>query len=358
MNKHSVKSIVLATLAAVLLSALQPYLFMFSFIVCFAPIMIAVLYAWGGIIPAAVLSAGTVISLTNFAAVSQMVSPGMMALAALIVLVVPGLVSVCMMKKRLPFFRRMQAAVGIQIAALLGCAAFISLGLKIDLVDAMIGFFRQTVELTPPDMRMYLLENFAMTGMLNQESIEALTTGIVTVSDMNRAFEQAFDQMGYFFRQIMMALMLFSGTLTGILMTSLSSRIPARRGDEDAPPHVPLHDWFLPSHAVSGIAVCYVSGFVLQWMNLDQAMAVTAVINAISMVLLIIQGMAAILRRFNEVHTGKVARVLLIGGALLFASTFLQLAGIMSALFGRKGAISGWMRRRAEEMENNRKDDE
>ncbi len=359
MKKHSVKSIVLATLTALLLSAIQPSLFMTTMFICIAPIMISVLHAWGGVIPSAVLAAGTVGSLAWFAAQSGAVSPMLAALGALIVLVVPGLASVYMAEKKLPFFRRLLSAVGIQTAALLGCAAYISAGLNIDLVEAIISFFRTTVELSPVSMRMEMLQYFSVYGMLTEESIEALTTGIVTNSDMTRVFDQVFDQMTYVFRQMMLGMLMFSGMMSGILMTSLSSRIPYSRGDEDAAPHVPLHEWHLPSHLVGGMAVCYLAGFVLQLMKVDEALAVTAVVNLLSGTLLIIQGMAAILRRFREVGAGKVARVCLIGGSLLFANTFLQIAGILSALFGRKGAISGWMRRRAEEMENDdRKDDE
>ena len=87
-------------------------------------------------------------------------------------------------------------------------------------------------------------------------------------------------------------------------------------------------------------------------------MAVMVVFSLLASYLCIIQGMAAITRRFREVGAGKGARIGLIGASLVFAPTFLQYAGIASALFGRKGVVSTWMRKKMEEIEKDREDDD
>ena len=113
--------------------------------------------------------------------------------------------------------------------------------------------------------------------------------------------------------------------------------------------------WFLPPRVVPGVAVCMLTAFALQYMKVDGALAVTAVFTTLTSTLCVIQGIAAINRRFRETGAPPGVRAGLTVAGLLFAMNFLEIAGAMSALFGRNGAISTWMRKR---MEENRKDDD
>ena len=51
-------------------------------------------------------------------------------------------------------------------------------------------------------------------------------------------------------------------------------------------------------------------------------------------------------------------RIGLTTAAVLFAGSFMEMAGMASALFGRKGAVSTWMKNKMKEIEENRKDDD
>ena len=358
MKKPSVKSIILATIVALLVSWLQPSIFMTSMFICIAPIAMTALYAWGGWIPAAVLAAGTVGSLGWFASLTEAVSPALAGLGAAVVLVLPGVVGIVLLEKRLKFFHRMMISIGVQTAALLACVSVVYLGMKVDLVDAMMSFMRTGIEQMPTDLLTTVLQYFAMYGILTEESITELTTGIVLWSDVERVLDQAFEYLTYQFRTTMPAFLMFSGLVSGILTTTIPSRICARRGEEPQLDHVPMHQWFLPAKAVGCTALCWGTGIAMQYMNVDGALALTAVFSLLGTTLCMIQGIAALSRRFREVGTGRGVRIALIAAGLLFAATFVELYGALSALFGRKGAISSWMRKRTEEMENNRKDDD
>lgn len=358
MKGHSVQSILLATLAAVVLAAIQPFVFMFSMMLCVAPVVLAVLYAWGGVLPAAVFSVGTVGSLAALGASGGAVSPALAGLGALCALVAPGAAAVYLLEKRLPFFRRMLIAIGVQTAALLACAAVIYLGMKLDLVDMITGYLREMLMQQPEEVKLMFLEGCYRAGMLTEESIRELTTGIRLPSDIRDAIDQVMELSNYQLKQSLPGMLMGSGVLSGILMTYFPSLISVRRGAEPVVPHVPLYGWFMPTHLIGGVAVCLVSGVVLRLMGNQSAMAVMLVFSLLASYLCIIQGMAAITRRFREVGAGKGARIGLIGAALVFAPQFLEFAGIASALFGRKGAVSLWMRKRMEEMEKNREDDD
>lgn len=356
--KPSVKGLLLATLVALLVVSIQPAFFMTSMLLCIAPIAIALLYAWAGWIPAGIASLGTVASLAWFAGVSGAVTPVLAVLGAALVLVMPGIVSIILMERHMPFFRRMAIAVGAQLAALLSCVAFVYLGMGVDLVDALTGMMRSSIEYMPQEAIEYFLNMYYYSGMLTEESVKELTSGILLRSDVMNIFDQVFELTNYQLKQVMPAMLINSGLVSGVLMTALPGLIARKRGFAAETAYTPVHDWFLPSRAVGGLTVCMVTGFVLNLMKIEGAGGVLIVFSQIVSTLCIIQGIAAITRRFRLVGAGKAARIGLVIAALLFASQFLEMVGMLSALFGRKGAVSGWMRSRMKEMEENRKDDE
>lgn len=356
--KPSVKSVLLASLIALLVVMIQPSFFMASMLVCIAPIAISLLYAWAGWIPAGIASAGTAASLTWFASISGVVNPALAFVGAVLVLVMPGIVSIVMMEKRIGFFKRMIAAAAAQTAALLGCVAFVYLGMGIDLVDALTEMMRSTVEYMPQEMIEQFLNMYYYSGMLTQESVEELTGGVLLWADVMKVFDQVFELTNYQLKQIMPAMLINSGLVSGILMTAVPSLITRKRGFEPPVPHVPVHEWFLPARAVGGLTVCMVTGFVLNLMKVDGAAGVVIVFSQVVSTLCIVQGIAALTRRFRDAGSGKGVRIGLTVAALLFASQFLEMVGMASALFGRRGAVSTWMRNKMKEMEENRKDDD
>lgn len=361
MPRPSVKSVLLASLAALLVVMIQPSFFMVSMLICIAPIAIALLYAWAGWVPAGIAAVGTAASLTWFASLSGAVNPALACLGALIVLVAPGVVSIVLLEKRLDFFKRMIAAVLLQTAALLGCVAVIYLGLGVDLVDALTGMMRTSVEYLPSEIIMQFLEMYYYSGMLTEESIEELTKGVLLHADVMKIFDQVFELTNYQLKQVMPAMLINSGLISGVLTTALPSAVTRKRGFEPTVPHVPVHEWFLPARAVSGVAVCLLTGVVLNMMKVEGASGVTVVFSQLGSTLFIIQGVAALTRKFRQSGAGKGARIGLTTAAVLFAGQFLELVGMASALFGSHGAISTIIRRKMkeiEESEENRKDDD
>ena len=219
--KTSVGSVLLAVLAALFVVMIQPSLFMTAMLVCIAPIAIALLYAWAGWIPAGVASVGTIASLTWFAGVGG-INQMLAGLGAALVLVLPGVASIVLMEKRVGFFKRMAIAAGVQTAALLGCVAFIYLGMGLDLVDLLTGMMRASVEYMPQEIIEGMLNVYYAGGMLNEESVKELTSGILLRADVMKIFDQVFDLTNYQLKQVMPAMLLNSGLISGVLMPAKS----------------------------------------------------------------------------------------------------------------------------------------
>lgn len=356
LKKPTAKRLIGALAIALLISVTQPITAAFIVPVCVVPVLISILYAWAGWIPAAVASVGTVLSLTNLAVQMGLSEyAGLIALGCVCVLVLPAVVSCVLLEKRQPFFRRMAVSVFVQTAMLLGCVAVIYLGFKVDLVDAVIDLFSSAVLWMPEDAILMLVQNFAMTGMLNAESMEMIESGFLTGEQMAQLFAQAFDTMRYLYKLTMPAMLMSSSLLTGVLMTTGPGLICARRGDEPQVDYLPMSGWFMPSRMVGGLAVCLITGYALQWMEVSGAEAAAMTISTLCGTALTLQGIAALSRGLKQSGRKRGARIAMILAGLALASTFVQIAGAMSALFGRKGAISGWMRKR---MEEKRKEDD
>lgn len=358
MPKPSVKGVLLASLIALIVVMLQPSFFMTSMLVCIAPIAIALLYAWAGWLPAGIVSVGTVASLAWFAGISGAVSPLLAGLGAALALVAPGIVSIVLMEKRIGFFRRMIAAVLTQTAALLACVAVVYLGLGVDLVDALTGTMRASVEYMPQEMIESFLNMYYYSGMLTEESMKELSGGILLRADVMKIFDEVFELTNYQLKQIMPALLINSGLVSGILMTALPGLVAGKRGFDAESAYKPVHEWFLPSRAVGGLTVCMVTGLALSLMEIEGATGVLVVFSQVVTTLCVVQGIAAIARRFRKTGAGLGTRIALTTAAVVFASQFMQMVGMASALFGSRGAISTWMRNRMKEMEENRKDDD
>ncbi len=391
LRRPSVKSILLASLAAVALSLAQPVLLVFCINICITPILIALLYAWAGWIPAILASAGTVGMLAGMggslpsmmsrvealgkipgitggmsaeivAAVARVMGAvndvpfsgavaGGFALCGLIALVLPGWVSILMLRRRRPFYQGLLTAVGTQIIMLTAVVCLCYLGYRVDLAERVIGFMRGMADITTQSAQLQLIDNFYLNGLLTREAYEKVATGIVTSGDIKTLLNQGFDNLAYQLRLRLPSLLLTSGLATGLFLHTLPSLVCVRRGDEPQVDYHPISDWRLPARAVTGILVCVATGFILQLMQVEGAAVVTMTIMQVAQMLCMVQGAAALSRRFKETGISRGKRIALIAAGVLLAGGFIAFLGAASALLGRKGMITAWMKRKAKERQ-------
>ena len=381
MAKYDKKTILYASLAALGLTLCYSILISASMMVWLIPVAIAALYAWGGPIPAAVLSVGTVFMTVNLGntlpdlAGIQAVPVPVSALGALLVLVLPAVAVIFVTGKKLPFAQRMAAGIGAQSAALLLGAGIISLS-GIDVVNALLGVMRGMVDkILPPDMAVSVLQMFGTVGLLTKETIADVNTLIEQFSRidpvqlytmgytlsaeqmqmLSGALDQAFEHFNYYLHQIMPAMLLHGGLLTGVVMTTFSGWIIKRRDAESDLEHVSVETWQVPRQALGMLLTGLIAGLVMQYMETDSALAVTTVFSMLLTDLLMIQGLAALLRLFAKAGASRGFKIGVLIGVMLLAASVLETVGAMSALLGSEGVISKWMRKRMEEY---RKEDD
>ncbi len=376
------KTVLYASLTALGLTLCYSILLSSSTMVWLIPVAITALYAWGGVIPAVILSVGSMYmtvslgqTLPDLAGV-QAVSPMLCALGALLILVLPAAAAITAIEKKLPFAQRMAVGIAAQSGALLLGAGAIYLVAGVDLVNALAGVLRGIVDtVLPPDLAVSVLQIFSTAGLLTKETVSNLnvlleqfervdpaqlymmgyTLSAEQMQLLTGALDQAFEYFAYYLRQILPAMLLHSGLLTGVVMTTLSGFIMKRRDAECTLEHKSVATWQVPRQPMGMMLVGLISGIAMQYAGMDQALAVTSVFSMLLTALLTIQGLAALLRLFERAGVGRGFKIGMPIAMVIFASSVLEMAGVMSALFGSHGVISLWMKKR---MEESRKEDD
>ena len=376
------KAVLWASLTALGLTLCYSILLSSSTTVWLIPVAIAALYAWGGVIPAVLLSVGSIYMTVSLGqtlpdlAGTQAVGMFPAALGALLVLVLPAAAAITAIEKKLPFARRMSVGIASQIGALLLAAGVIYLGAGVDLVDALAKVLRGIVDTVfPPDMAVSVLQIFSTAGLLTKETITDVNTllgqfeqvdpiqlyamGYTLSAEqmqlLTGALDQAFESLTYYLKQIMPAILLHSGLVTGVVMTTLSGFIMKRRDAECALDHKSIATWQVPRQPMGMMIVGLITGIAMQYAGMDQALAVTTVFSMLLTALLTIQGLAALLRLFERAGVSKGMKIGMPILLFIFAAPMLETAGALSALLGSHGVISLWMKKR---MEESRKEDD
>ena len=376
------KAVLWASLTALGLTLCYSILLSSSTTVWLIPVAIAALYAWGGVIPAVLLSVGSIYMTVSLGqtlpdlAGTQAVGMFPAALGALLVLVLPAAAAITAIEKKLPFARRMSVGIASQIGALLLAAGVIYLGAGVDLVDALAKVLRGIVDTVfPPDMAVSVLQIFSTAGLLTKETITDVNTllgqfeqvdpiqlyamGYTLSAEqmqlLTGALDQAFESLTYYLKQIMPAILLHSGLVTGVVMTTLPGFIMKRRDAECALDHKSIATWQVPRQPMGMMIVGLITGIAMQYAGMDQALAVTTVFSMLLTALLTIQGLAALLRLFERAGVSKGMKIGMPILLFIFAAPMLETAGALSALLGSHGVISLWMKKR---MEESRKEDD
>lgn len=354
-KRYPVGRVILACVIGILTGTFQPMMLMMSMTLCVMPIVICVLYAWAGFIPAAVSAAVTLVSTASSASLLG-IDPLLLTAGALLLMIAPAAAMIYASEKRMKFFHRLAVGIGVQTAALLLGVTVVYVVLKIDLIEMLTATMREGMNMLPGGSVMVVLEQFKMYGLLTEESLAELSGGILTAGDITKVLDQGFEMLTYMLKQVMLAAVLSSGLISGMLMTMLTSRIRRNCGYQTAAEHVMVDHWHMPPSVVGMLAAGAAAGYFMQFSGVSGSEAVTMVFTVLTMELLVVQGIAAISRGFREVNASALSRLGLIAASLLMMPSFLEMVGIFSLLMGREGVIRKWMKKRIEQRES--EDDE
>ncbi len=185
--------------------------------------------------------------------------------------------------------------------------------------------------------------------MMDAESSSAVLAGSFTAQEGLQLLHDIFDRTGEALRLGLPAMLVSSGIITGILAALLPGRVCARRGDDLE--YVPVSGWFLPAQLAVGLLVALATALILQGAGVNGSESVLPAVLTGGEVIFAVAGAAAMSRQFKKNGRPPVFRAVIIILALALVSRLMALIGIYSALFGQKGLISGYIRKKAEERD-------
>ena len=310
----------------------------FAMICVIGTVLTSVFFAWGGFAPALLYLGASAASCAAFYGAG-------MGAGALLLAGVPSGILIYMTYKRFPFFTRLNAAVISQLAVMFLLIVAMYIGLGQSIVEALTSRVTAWVENMDPALNRLMLRQFAMTGAgvyMTQETAMQILAGEMSDADTLAALKGIFEITGEALRLGLPAMLISSGIVTGVLAAGFSGRICARRGDDID--YQPVRKWFLPHQVTVGVLVILLTAFVLSAAKVNGAEALMAAALTAGETIATVAGAACISRMLSERGVTPGFRVALIVGLVLLLGRAVAIAGIVSALFGRRGLITGRMK--------------
>ena len=340
MNKRSLAAVLVSSLVGLLAGAAQVFYIGFFPVCVLGTVLAALFFAWGGWLPAALYLA------TSLASVGWLFGAGIAGATALIV-AVPSVVIIGMLWRRASFSMRLKGAIGVQLTTFLALICILYFMAQRDLISVLIELINNWIESLPASLRLVLAQQFALSGIITGDAAQSVVEGSLSAAEVLTALRECIETQGNLLRLRLPGLLLSSGLLTGVLAVALPDCVCARRGDTID--YVPFSDWHMPHQATVGALVCLAATGVLLLFKVNGAEAVWNALVIAGGAGCVVIGAAALDRRMKAVGRGKVFRAILIGLGVVFVQGLIMICGVYSALLGRQGLISGFIRRKKDE---------
>ena len=339
MKRRSVGTMVGATILALVFGAIQPFTVALSMLVMITPVVLCTLYFWAGLLPALVCA------VSSLASLELTYGAGFMW-GGFVTMIIPAAVGIYLLRSRRGYFTSMQITAGTQLFTLVVVAACLYLTSGKSLVDLFIARYREWLEAMNPALSDLVLAQSSALGLVSDKVYKAVQAGEALTEELRTsAMEELFSKLEYSFKLGLPAMMLTSSLLTGVLAVALPTRICVRRGDEPEYSYVPLTEWFIPGKTTMGLLCALITCLILELIDVPGADSVNAAFSSVVYLLCALQGMAAVARALKARGWTRGKRAAVLALLYLFATDALRLIGAASALFGRQGAISGWIKK-------------
>jgi len=337
LKKPTTGKLVAGIIFALIAGVLDIFLLPFSMFALALPVLISALYAWAGIIPAAVAS-------ITAAGVMAFTFGPFMLWAVPLALVAPAVIVIYLLERGEPFFKRLRIGLFAQFLAVALTLGFAYMILKVDLADALINYLQGMFVDQPHELLDMFLDGMAAMG-LSEFAIEGERSAAQRAEQLNWLLDRLLVSLKYALPSVIIS----SCAFTAMLTTHWSALIRAKRGDERSEGFMPLSEWRVPNNVVLGAAGCLAFSIILAVMGVAGAESLVNVVLTVFYMILAVQGFSGVLRRMKARGIARRARNLFIILVLLFGDTrvfqildtksILRLIGIYITLFGSGGAI-------------------
>lgn len=302
------------------------------------PIFIAFLWLWSG-------WPGAVASSVSTLGMSVLIGGWPMATAVGAVMVLPGWLSASLVFRRMRFYSGIKASVGIQLGLLIAVLIAAWLYVKGNLVDVAMNALRASLDSSPI--------TGALLAMLGQMGFFGAQTGLdfsaaLDAVQQKQLLDAMFSAYTAQYKLTAPAMLLHTGLVTGSLSYLLPVYVCARRGDEPTVSFAHPHEWRLSANTIIGLPVCVGVSLVLNELGVSGADALYVALVNVLFLALTVQAIGAVSRWMRAAGFTPGKRVLLVLAMILFTQVVLRLIGVYSALFGSKGLISTYIKKRTE----------
>ena len=308
------------------------------------------LYAFGGIIPAAVSM------LLNVAAFGILFDvPG--ALVACLGFTLPSAYIIRNLRWRIPFPKLAASAIGAQILGTLAALAAAYAFIGSDIIGALSGLIRDLLDMLPLGFTDYLLDMMYGIESVPETLTEIqLAEGILTAERRAMFLDAYVTDISANLRLVLPGELLAASCLTGVV----ASAWPAKLMDRRAPvtgAYIPMARWFTPMTISLGLLATFIVTWLLSLTGFKGGDAAQVTVQALLYLVLRIQAAVSVERRMKRQNMHPALRVTVI---LMLEIVLTELAiyyGAFSAMFGTTGAAiqmqAARMRNKPDNNDNN-----
>jgi len=344
--RRSVGKIVIGIVIAVILGVLHPFTLVFQVMmplsVSIMTMAAAVLYVYGGLIPAATLcTVGTLLAFLGYGPQT--------GAATLPLIVLPAAVIIFGIRAKKPFFEQMKLGQAAGILGAVAAMALITLFFGDEFVSLVVAQVKDTFEM----MKDLMLE--AVNIYLPAESA-------ISMEEFSGIYYDMFRLMQEYYESNLLANLISGAVYTVAISVLWGNWLAARRGEATTESFRGLCDWFLPSNLTWGLLLMLICSALLLQFPVRGNAEVWAIVSSLCGTVFSIQGFAALDRRMKAGGSSGKRRTTMIVLLVLFGSyatqmitgmtifSIMALVGGASAAFGRNGAARPWINKIKENM--------
>gem|GEM_PF-3549160 len=336
LRKFTIGRQALGCAISVFVGLAQPALFQ----VVLQPLLTALIYAYFGPVAALFMFlAGTGSAAINFGAEFALIG----GLAS----VIPASVVLYGLTRRKPYFQRMRDAILAQFAAIVLALAYAYFRTEGDLLGFAGAGLDAMLRQQSPEFIGTLFSMLASAGVIPP----AVSEGASTLDAQRLVLQELFTGFMPDFQRLLPGLLLEYSVLGGLLTTVWSSIVCVRRGDEPPVPHVPLTEWHVPNRLTLGVGATAILSVLLQSSGVQGAEQLVLAVTNLLYLIFMIEAMAVIAKMLRLRGSGRGFRTFMLIMLVFFAPFLLRLVGAYFCLFGPKGLISTYIKKRRQKSE-------
>ncbi len=330
-----------------------PFLAGFCTTLIFPTLVCVLMYAFGGMIPAA---AAMITQVLAFGLLGG--TPG--GVIAALAIVLPSAYTIRNLRWRIPFFKLLSNTVAAQALGIVAALAAARVYFGADIIGQIAQLFRVTVEtfLTPGSIDYILDIVFSIEAVPDMLTTEQLMDGVLDAALRAEYLDAFTTQLSATLRLTLPGMLLSASLLTGVLSAAWPAKIIDRRINIDGA-YVKMARWYTPWQVSLGLLGTWVLTWLLQVLGIKGGDVLYLTLQSLLLMMFRIQAAISLERRFTRRNMQPALRVLfIIGIMLLMPSVAVMYYGAFSALFGTTGAMLQIRILRAKNDPNNPNNDE